>query len=220
MWGRYARRMGWLVLGMVVSAVGIVMMLQANVGLEPWSVLQQGMAQSMGMTYGAASVLVGLAAIAVAALCGERFGVGTLVNIVLCAAIIDFLIARGWIPRMEGMASGLLMLAGGLELLSLGTWMYMRAALGSGPRDALMVALARRTGRSVGLCRALVEVAVVLAGWLLGGQVGVGTVVSAVGLGSLFNLNFRLLGFRAAEIHQETITETLRTLTGKSETHH
>lgn len=220
MWGRYARRMGWLVLGMAVSAVGIVMMLQANVGLEPWSVLQQGMAQSMGMTYGAASVLVGLAAIAVAALCGERFGVGTLVNIVLCAAIIDFLIARGWIPRMEGMASGLLMLAGGLELLSLGTWMYMRAALGSGPRDALMVALARRTGRSVGLCRALVEVAVVLAGWLLGGQVGVGTVVSAVGLGSLFNLNFRLLGFRAAEIHQETITETLRTLTGKSETHH
>lgn len=218
MWGRYARRMGWLVLGMAVSAVGIVMMLQANVGLEPWSVLQQGMAQSMGMTYGAASVLVGLAAIAVAALCGERFGVGTLVNIVLCAAIIDFLIARGWIPRMEGMAPGLLMLAGGLELLSLGTWMYMRAALGSGPRDALMVALARRTGRSVGLCRALVEVAVVLAGWLLGGQVGVGTVVSAVGLGSLFNLNFRLLGFRAAEIHQETITETLRTLTGKSET--
>lgn len=218
MWGRYARRMGWLVLGMVVSAVGIVMMLQANVGLEPWSVLQQGMAQSIGMTYGAASVLVGLAAIAVAALCGERFGVGTLVNIVLCAAIIDFLIARGWIPRMEGMAPGLLMLAGGLELLSLGTWMYMRAALGSGPRDALMVALARRTGRSVGLCRALVEVAVVLAGWLLGGQVGVGTVVSAVGLGSLFNLNFRLLGFRAAEIHQETITETLHILTGKSET--
>ena len=215
MWGNYARRLGWLVLGMAVSAVGIVMMLQANVGLEPWSVLQQGMAQSTGMTYGMASVLVGGAAIAVAALCGERFGVGTIVNIILCAAIIDFLLARGWIPKMEGLGSGLLMLAGGLELLALGTWMYMRAALGTGPRDALMVALARKTGRSVGLCRAAVEVVVILVGWLLGGQVGVGTVVSAVGLGSLFNLNFHLLGFRAAEVHQETVAETLRILRGK-----
>lgn len=213
----YAKRLGWLVLGMVVSAVGIVMMLQANVGLEPWSVLQQGMAQTTGMTYGLASVIVGGVAIGVAALCGERFGVGTIVNIVLCAMIIDALLALGWIPRMTRPVPGLLMLAGGLELLALGTWMYMRAALGAGPRDALMVALARKTGRSVGLCRAAVEVVVILTGWLLGGQVGIGTVVSAVGLGSLFNLNFHLLGFRAAEVHQENVAETLRILRGEKE---
>ena len=206
----YVRRLLWLVLGMLVSAIGIVMMLQANIGLEPWSVLQQGMAQSFGITYGTASVIVGAAAIGVAILFGESFGFGTVINIVLCAVFIDALLWLGWVPQMSGTLSGVLMLLAGLELLVLGTWMYMKSALGAGPRDALMVALARRTGRSVGLCRISVEILVILTGYFLGGQVGIGTVISALGLGSLFNLNFHLLGFRAAELHQENIAETLR----------
>ncbi len=208
----YVRRLLWLALGMLVSAVGIVMMLQANIGLEPWSVLQQGMAQSFGITYGTASVIVGAAAIGVAILFGESFGFGTVINIVLCAVFIDTLLWLGWVPQMSGTLSGVLMLLAGLELLVLGTWMYMKSALGAGPRDALMVALARRTGRSVGLCRISVELLVILTGYFLGGQVGIGTVISALGLGSLFNLNFHLLGFRAAELHQENIAETLRFL--------
>lgn len=206
----YVRRLLWLALGMLVSAIGIVMMLQANIGLEPWSVLQQGMAQSFGITYGTASVIVGAAAISVAILFGESFGFGTVINIVLCAVFIDALLWLGWVPQMSGTLSGVLMLLAGLELLVLGTWMYMKSALGAGPRDALMVALARRTGRSVGLCRISVEILVILTGYFLGGQVGIGTVISALGLGSLFNLNFHLLGFRAAELHQENIAETLR----------
>lgn len=206
----YVRRLLWLALGMLVSAIGIVMMLQANIGLEPWSVLQQGMAQSFGITYGTASVIVGAAAIGVAILFGESFGFGTVINIVLCAVFIDALLWLGWVPQMSGTLSGVLMLLAGLELLVLGTWMYMKSALGAGPRDALMVALARRTGRSVGLCRISVEILVILTGYFLGGQVGIGTVISALGLGSLFNLNFHLLGFRAAELHQENIAKTLR----------
>ena len=208
----YVRRLLWLALGMLVSAIGIVMMLQANIGLEPWSVLQQGMAQSFGITYGTASVIVGAAAIGVAILFGESFGFGTVINIVLCAVFIDALLWLGWVPQMSGTLSGVLMLLAGLELLVLGTWMYMKSALGAGPRDALMVALARRTGRSVGLCRISVEILVILTGYFLGGQVGIGTVISALGLGSLFNLNFHLLGFRAAELHQENIAETLRVI--------
>ena len=206
----YVRRLLWLALGMLVSAIGIVMMLQANIGLEPWSVLQQGMAQSFGITYGTASVIVGAAAIGGAIRFGESFGFGTVINIVLCAVFIDALLWLGWVPQMSGTLSGVLMLLAGLELLVLGTWMYMKSALGAGPRDALMVALARRTGRSVGLCRISVEILVILTGYFLGGQVGIGTVISALGLGSLFNLNFHLLGFRAAELHQENIAETLR----------
>lgn len=208
----YLRRLVWLVAGMPVSAVGIVMMLQANIGLEPWSVLQQSMAQTLHITYGAASVIVGAAAILIAVMCGESFGFGTVANIVLCALFIDGLLYLGWIPRMTGLLGGVVMLIAGLELLAIGTWMYLKSALGAGPRDALMVALARKTGRSVGLCRAVTEVIVVLSGWLLGGQVGVGTVISALGLGSLFNINFHLLGFRAADVHQESVAETLRIL--------
>lgn len=208
----YARRIGLLLAGLLVSSVGITMMLQANVGLEPWSVLQQGIAQTCGITYGVSSILVGAAVILIAIACGERIGLGTVANIVLCGIFIDSLLALGWIPRMTGLASGVLMLLAGLELLALGTWLYMQSALGTGPRDALMVAMARKTGRSVGLCRAAVELVIIFVGWRLGGQVGLGTVISALGLGTLFNLNFALLRFDAAALHQEDLAETLRRL--------
>lgn len=208
----YAWRTAELAAGIAVSSVGIVMTLQANVGLEPWSVLQQGLSLVFPITYGVASILVGAAVILIAVLCGERIGAGTIINIILCGIFTDALLALDWIPQMGGLLSGVLMLLAGLEVLALGTWMYMRSALGSGPRDALMVAMARKTGRSVGLCRASVELVIIFIGWRLGGQVGLGTVISAVGLGSLFNLNFTLLHFDAAALHQEDLSETLRRL--------
>ena len=208
----YGRRLLILAGGLVVSAVGITMMLQANVGLEPWSILQKGMSIFFGMTYGTAAMIVGAAVIAIAVLCGESFGIGTLANIFFCPVCIDILLYLDWIPQMQTLWSGLLMLLGGMELLAVGTWMYMKSALGSGPRDALMVVLARKTGRSVGLCRATVELIAIFVGWRLGGQLGVGTLISAVGLGTLFNLNFGLLHFDAASLHQENIAETLRRL--------
>ena len=93
---------------------------------------------------------------------------------------------------------------------AIGTWMYMKSALGSGPRDALMVVLARKTKRSVGICRITVEIIAIIAGWLMGGQVGIGTVITGVGVGTLFNLNFALLHFKAADLHQENLPETIQ----------
>lgn len=208
----YSRRLLWLMAGLVVSSVGVAMLLQANIGSDPWSVLHQGIAKTFGMSYGVASVIVGAAIIAVAVACGESFGLGTLGGIFICGPIIDLVIYLGWVPVMERFWPGVLMLLCGLEVLALGTWMYMKSALGTGPRDALMVVLAKRTGRSVGFCRAAAELIAVLVGWLMGGQVGAGTVISAFGLGALFNLNFALLRFRAAEIRQENLLETLRRL--------
>ena len=208
----YPRRIAENALGALVSSVGIVLMLQANVGLEPWSVLQEGLSKTIGITYGTASMFVGAAVVAVAVLCGESIGLGTILNILLCAVFIDGIQALGWVPLVDSLWAGVLLLLLGLEILVVGTWLYMRTALGSGPRDALMVALARKTGRSVGVCRAVVDVTVIVLGWLLGGRVGVGAVISAVGLGTLFNLNFALLRFRASELHQENLLETWRAL--------
>lgn len=208
----YLRRLLALSGGLAVSAVGITMMLQANVGLEPWSVLQQGMSRTFGITYGTAAMIVGAAVIAIAFFCGESFGIGTLANIFVCPVFIDLLLYLEWIPLMQTLPSGIAMLLPGMELLALGTWLYMKSALGSGPRDALMVVLARKTGRSVGFCRSSVELLAIAIGFLLGGQVGIGTVITGVGIGPLFNLNFALLRFRAAELHQENLPETLRRL--------
>lgn len=206
----YLRRMAWLLGGLTISAAGILLMLRANIGLEPWSVLQQGLSQTLDITFGAASSLVGVAVIVIAFLCGESFGIGTLANIFFCPAMIDVFLAWDVVPLMESHLLGVLMLLLGLELLALGTWMYMKSALGSGPRDALMVVLARKTHLSVGFCRAVTELIVILIGWFLGGQVGLGTVIAAVGLGSLFNLNFALLRFNPTSLHQENLPETLQ----------
>ena len=185
----YVRRLLQLAAGIAVSSLGIVLMLQANVGLEPWSVLQQGLTLVLPISYGLATVIAGAAAIGLAVLLGESFGVGTIVNIIGCGVCIDAMLTLDWVPQLHSLPGGIAMLLAGLELLALGTWMYMRSALGAGPRDALMVALARKTGRS-----------------------GIGTVISALGLGSLINLNFSLLHFRPAKVHQENIAETLRYL--------
>lgn len=213
---KYVCRMGWVLMGAAVSSVGIAMTLRANVGLEPWSVLQQGISLTTGITYGTASVIVGLAVIAIAVFFGESFGVGTVTNILLCGFFLDRLLSMSWIPQMDSLWGGVLMLLAGLELLVLGTWMSIKSALGVGPRDALMVALARKTSRSVGVCRGAVDLTVVITGWLLGGQVGIGTVIAAFGLGSLFNLNFFLLRFDAAALHQENLMETVNCLRRKT----
>ena len=204
----YGRRLVWLLAGIAVSSIGIVLMLQANVGLEPWSVLQQGMTLVLPITYGVASIIAGAAAIVF----GESFGLGTIVNIIGCGVCIDAMLALDWVPQLHSLPGGIVMLLAGLELLALGTWMYMRSALGAGPRDALMVALARKTGRSAGVCRICADILVTVSGFLLGGQFGIGTVISALGLGSLINLNFSLLHFHPAKVHQENIAETLRYL--------
>ena len=213
MFQNYMRRLFWLILGVAVSSIGIAMMLQANVGLEPWSVLQQGMSLRTGMTYGTASAIAGAAAILTAVLFGESFGFGTIINIAGCAVIIDAIQAAHLIPQMHGLVSGIAMLIGGLELLFL--LMLGEIPLGSGPRDALMVALARKFGRSAGACRAVVDVLVTVIGFFLGGPVVVGTIISAVGLGPLINLNFSAMRFKPAEVHQENAAETIAKIAGK-----
>ena len=158
MFQNYMRRLFWLILGVAVSSIGIAMMLQANVGLEPWSVLQQGMSLRTGMTYGRSVRYRRRGSHPHGRALGESFGFGTIINIAGCAVIIDAIQHGATSSRtMHGLVSGIAMLIGGLELLALGTWLYMKGALGSGPRDALMVALARKFGRSAGACRAVVD---------------------------------------------------------------
>lgn len=216
MFREYGQRLLLLFSGLLVTAVGVVLVLQANVGLEPWSVLHQGISVAFGITYGNAATIVGAIVIAIAVLCGESFGIGTLANVFVAPMIIDIFLWLDWVPQMHGVISGIFMLLAGLELIVFGTWMYMKSTLGEGPRDALMVVLNRKTKRSVGLCRSTAELIAILVGWRLGGQVGIGTVISAVGIGTLFNLNFALLHFDAAKLHQENLPETLRRITGKT----
>jgi uncharacterized membrane protein YczE len=104
------------------------------------------------------------------------------------------------------------MLIAGLFILSLGSYFYMRSALGAGPRDSLMVALTRITKLPIGICRGLIELSVTLIGWALGGMVGAGTVISAIAIGSCVQITFKVFRFNAAEVKHESLGETYRFL--------
>lgn len=195
------------VTGQGLTGLGVVFMLQANIGLEPWSVLQDGLTKTFGMSFGNAAILVGVAAVVLALVLKETFGIGTIICVFFSGWWIDFFLWLDIVPLQTSIPGGVISLLIGLELLAISTWAYMRECLGSGSRDALMVALARRTGKSEGLCRSVVEGTVILTGWLLGGQVGLGTVIAMVAIGALIDLNFRLLQFDPKTLQHENLAD-------------
>ena len=206
------RRLGELVLGLFLFAVGIVLTMKANLGFGPWEVFHQGVSGRIGMSIGNVSILTGLVICVLVVLAGEKLGLGTLLNMVLIGVFMDRILVLGVIPRMGSFLPGLLLMFAGLFTISLASYFYIGSGFGAGPRDSLMVALERRTGMAVGLCRIIVEGSAVLFGWLLGGPVGLGTVIAAFGIGSCIQVVFRLLKFDAREVRHETLDVTFRNL--------
>jgi len=191
------RPLAWvrLLAGLWLFALGMVLGLGSGLGVSPWDVLHDGIRRATPLSFGAATVLVGLVLVVVALAVGVRPGPGTLVNMVAIGLFADAFLASGLV---QDLAAGslpvrLAAVLAGVGLVALGSALYIGAGLGSGPRDSLMLALAARTGLSVGLIRGLLEGSVLGAGWLLGGVVGVGTVLFAFGIGPAVQLAFRVL---------------------------
>ena len=127
---------------------------------------------------------------------------------IFIGVFVDVLMLRVRVPVMQGFMAGLVMLLAGLFVIAIASVFYIGAGYGAGPRDSLMVVLAKRTGRPVGLCRVFIEGVALLLGWLLGGHVGIGTVVSALGVGFAVQIVFALLRFDVRKIYQESFYET------------
>jgi uncharacterized membrane protein YczE len=208
----FRRRLGELLFGLFLFALGIVVTMKANLGFGPWEVFHQGVSLKIGLSIGNVSILTGLLICVLVVLAGEKLGLGTLLNMVLIGLFMDRILALGVIPRMESFLPGLFMMFAGLFIISFASYFYIGSGFGAGPRDSLMVALERKTGMAVGLCRGIVEGSAVLAGWFLGGPVGLGTVLAAFGIGFCIQVVFRLLRFDAKAVRHETLDVTFRNL--------
>jgi uncharacterized protein len=192
--GGLPARLFLLVLGLFMFAAGIVAMLESRLGLSPWDVLHQGLAEHTPLSFGQANIAVGIVVVVAAWRLGARIGVGTLANAVLVGAFVELLTALPIDALSEsslGVRIGLLV--AGLVLMGVGTGFYLGADLGAGPRDSLMVVGARRTPFRIGVVRATIEVAALLVGIALGGTFGVGTVAFALGIGPAVEASFWLL---------------------------
>ena len=192
------RPLAWvrLLAGLWLFAVGVVLGLRSGLGVAPWDVFHDGIRQATPLSFGAATVLVGVVLVVVALAVGVRPGPGTLANMVAIGVFADALLASGFASDLDARSLPVRLAAvlAGVGLVALGSALYIGAGLGSGPRDSLMLALSARTRLSVGLIRGLLEAGVLGVGWLLGGVVGVGTVLFTLGIGPAVQLAFRVLG--------------------------
>ena len=187
----WARRIVQLLLGLFLYGIGIALMVRAGVGVSPWDVLTQGLVKQTGLPFGLLTNVVGLVVLLLWIPIRQKPGVGTVLNVLLIgpsAQLGLWLIPQQTEPVIQG-----LVYSGGLALLAVATGLYIGARLGPGPRDGLMTGLHKRTGWKIWIVRTAIEVTVLTIGWILGGQVGIGTVAFALLIGPLVNLTLPLL---------------------------
>lgn len=176
------RRLIQLVAGLVLFGIGIGLMLRSDLGLPPWDVLHQGLARRFGLSVGVWSIIVSFVVLLAWLPLRERYGLGTVLNALIIGVVID--LAAAVIPEAGSVPVAGLMLITGIMTIGLASGMYIGANLGPGPRDGLMTAIARR-GPSIRATRWGIEILVLMAGFLLGGTFGVGTIAFALGIGPI-----------------------------------
>lgn len=176
------RRLPRLLVGIVLLGVGVAMMVQARLGLSPYDVLHQGLAKRTGLSLGAVVVLLGIVILVLWIPLRQRPGIATVINTLTVGWVID--LALQVLPEPELALARIAMLLGGIVITALGMGLYIGAGLGPGPRDGLMTGIAAK-GYPLWAVRTVLELTALVAGWALGGNVGVGTVLFAFSIGPL-----------------------------------
>lgn len=178
---RLPYRLTQLLGGLSAYGLSMAMLVRANLGLDPWDVLTQGVAARIGLTFGLTVNLIGLAVLTLWLPLRQRPGLGTILNILVIGTVTD--VALALISTPHGYAPRLMLLFSGIVLNGIAGGAYIGAGLGPGPRDGLMTGICRRTGWPVKVVRTSIELTVLAIGWALGGTVGIGTLVYAVAIG-------------------------------------
>jgi uncharacterized membrane protein YczE len=183
-----------LLFGLCVFGAGEALLVASGLGNSPWTVLAQGLARQTGVSVGAATVIVSALVLLAWVPLRQRPGLGTVMNAVLIGVALDATLAV--LPDHASLGTRACMVPAGIGLVAIGSGFYLTTGLGPGPRDGLMTGLHRRTGLSLRVVRAAIEVSAVVAGYLLGGTVGVGTVAFAVLIGPAVQAAVYALGGR------------------------
>jgi len=184
--GRISRRLTQLTAGLVLYGISMGLMFRSTLGLDPWDVFHAGVAEHLPLTFGQVVIATSFVVLLLWIPLKQWPGLGTLVNAVLIGVATD--LTLGIVSTPDHLWSRVVMLVSGILLNGLATASYIGAELGPGPRDGLMTGLVRRTGWSVRLVRTSLEVSVLVVGFLLGGTVGLGTVLYAISIGPLVQL--------------------------------
>ncbi len=206
---------GWLriVLGLLVFAFGVHLTIFANIGLAPWDCLGMGLAKHTPFNYGISMTLIALTVLLIDLLLRERIGFGTVIDALLTGNFVQMFNSLNPFPENQSLWLGIALMTVGFVFMAIGMWVYMRAEQCCGPRDALLVGLGKRMKRvPIGIVEVLLWAVVLLAGWMLGGPIGIGTLSSTFGAGIVMQVVYSLLRFEPRQIRHRDVLNTIRIL--------
>lgn len=194
-WNTFIRDFVVIQIGFAIFGLSIAMMIRSNLGTSPWAVLEVAFSKLTGITPGRMSILVGFIVLIGALVMREKIGWGTLSNILFIGLWEDMFL--GMIPSIENNIplQGALLL-GAIFMMGVASAIYIGVEAGAGPRDSLMLATHRTTGLSIRAARAIIEITVVTVGWLLGGPLGIGTLIFALLIGPAVQWSFKMFNVK------------------------
>ena len=205
-----------LIGGFFIIANGIVCTIQANLGVNPWDVLHIGLSYQTGLSIGRVMQSVGLLLIGLSYILKVRLYIGTLLNMIFLGLFVDLVLYINYIPAPNILGLRILIFISGVALFGMGCAIYISANLGAGPRDSLMLALGKLLPFRLGTVRTFIEVTVTLIGYLLGGPLGLGTVIFALTVGIFMDIGFALVRiFKNTRIYKAFMPEQLQYSTVK-----
>lgn len=179
--------------GLFIVGNGIVLTIQANIGVNPWDVLHIGIANRTGLTIGTVIQVVGLLLVVVSYFFKVKIYVGTVLNMIFLGLFVDLVIAWGYVPNPELIWQRIILYVSGVIVFGFGVAVYISANLGAGPRDSLMLALTQVSRFRVGTIRTFIEITAATVGFFLGGPLGIGTVIFALTVGFFMEIGFTII---------------------------
>lgn len=203
--------------GLLVFSFGVHLTIFANIGVAPWDCLGMGIAAHTPLNYGLAMTVTSVIILFIDLAMRERIGFGTIIDALLTGNFVQFFNDLNPLAPNQNMLVGVALMLVGFVFMAVGMWIYMRAAQGCGPRDALLVGLGKRFPKvPIGVVQIVLWVAVTAVGWLLGGPVGVGTLLSAFVAGAVTQLVYQALRFEPRDVVHRDVFEVSRALAERS----
>lgn len=200
-----------ILFGLAIYSFGVYLTIYANIGLAPWDCLAVGISRHTPLNYGGAMAAVSLAAIVIQLLLHERIGIATVLDAIITGNLTQLFCNISPYPDNHSLWLGIIFMIFGFLFIALGMFVYMSAEYGCGPKDGLLIAIGKRLPKiPIGIVEILLWVVVTLIGWLLGGTVGIGTVISMFGSGMVMHLFYRIIHFDPRALHHRSISEMLR----------
>ena len=206
---------GWIriIIGLFIFAFGVHLTIFANIGLAPWDCLGMGISYHTPLNYGLSMTLMAVVILGIDLLLKEKIGFGTIIDALLTGNFVQLFNSCNPLPLNSSLWSGIVIMLAGFVFMALGMAVYMKSEQCCGPRDALLVGLGKRMPKTpIGVVEVLLWAFVLLAGYLLGGPVGIGTVISTLGAGIVMQLVYSMIHFEPRDLNHQGIIETSKAL--------